>query len=62
MAGISSICVYCGSGPGHDPAFMEAAAHLGRNLAEHKINLVYGGANVGLMGMVAVRCSNMAVM
>ena len=53
MTKISSLCVYCGSGPGNDPAFMQAAADLGRSLAEHKINLVYGGANVGLMGMVA---------
>ena len=53
MTKISSICVYCGSGPGNDPAYMDAAARLGRSLAEHKIALVYGGANVGLMGMVA---------
>ena len=53
MTGISSICVYCGSGPGNDPVYMEAAASLGRSLAEHNIALVYGGANVGLMGMVA---------
>ena len=53
MTGISSICVYCGSGPGHDPAYMDAAAQLGRSLAQHRIALVYGGANVGLMGMVA---------
>lgn len=53
MTEISSICVYCGSGPGNDPAFMQAAADLGRSLAEHKIALVYGGANVGLMGRVA---------
>ena len=53
MTGISSICVYCGSGPGNDPAYMDAAARLGRSMAEHKIALVYGGANVGLMGMVA---------
>ena len=53
MTKISSLCVYCGSGPGNDPAFMQAAADLGRSLAEHKINLVYGGANFGLMGMVA---------
>jgi uncharacterized protein (TIGR00730 family) len=53
MTGISSICVYCGSGPGNDPAYLEAAARLGKSLADHKIALVYGGANVGLMGMVA---------
>ena len=53
MTGISSICVYCGSGPGNDPAYLEAAARLGKSLAQHKIALVYGGANVGLMGMVA---------
>ena len=53
MTEISSICVYCGSGPGNDPAYLEAAARLGKSLAQHKIALVYGGANVGLMGMVA---------
>ena len=48
-----SICVYCGSGFGTDPAFETAATALGRILAENDIRLVYGGGNVGLMGTVA---------
>ena len=50
---IKSICVYCGSGFGDDPVFAENAAVLGRSMAEQRINLVYGGGNVGLMGTVA---------
>ena len=50
---VRSICVYCGSGPGNDPAFAEAAAALGRAVAERGVGLVYGGGNVGLMGSVA---------
>lgn len=53
MAAIRSICVYCGSGSGVDPAFMAAASVLGREMARHDIALVYGGGNVGLMGTVA---------
>jgi len=50
---ISSICVYCGSQPGHDPAFRQAAQVLGRAMAENGIDLVYGGGTKGLMGAVA---------
>ncbi len=53
MSDIRSICVYCGSGPGTDPAFSAAAAALGKSMAESGIRLVYGGGNVGLMGIVA---------
>jgi len=53
MATIRSLCVFCGSSPGRDPAFAEAAAVLGRLLAERRITLVYGGGHVGLMGVVA---------
>ncbi len=48
-----SICVYCGSGFGTDPAFDTAANELGKNMAEAGARLVYGGGNVGLMGAVA---------
>lgn len=48
-----SICVYCGSGFGTDPAFKIAANELGKSMAEAGIRLVYGGGNVGLMGEVA---------
>src|SRR5262245_39004129 len=43
MTSIRTICVYCGSGPGTDPAFVEAARHFGRILAESGVSLVYGG-------------------
>jgi len=45
--------VFCGSSPGHDPAHREAAATLGRTLAERGIHLVYGGGSAGLMGVLA---------
>lgn len=48
-----SICVYCGSNVGADPRFAEAAAAVGRKLASEGLGLVYGGGNVGLMGIVA---------
>lgn len=50
---IRSICVFCGSRHGRDPAYAEDARHLGRLLAERGIRLVYGGGRVGLMGEVA---------
>lgn len=53
MTTIRNICVYCGSGPGTDPRFVEAAYSFGAILAEHKIGLIYGGGTVGLMGAVA---------
>ena len=53
MSIIKSICVYCASGPGNNPAFMQAAASFGRILAENGIRLVYGGGARGLMGALA---------
>ena len=50
---IRKICVYCGSGPGTDPAFIKAAREFGEILAKHGIGLVYGGGSVGMMGEVA---------
>jgi uncharacterized protein (TIGR00730 family) len=47
------VCVYCGSSPGRDPAYREAAVALVRTLAERGLGVVYGGAHVGLMGVVA---------
>lgn len=47
------ICVFCGSSPGANPAYAEEAAALGKLLAERGIGLVYGGASVGIMGVVA---------
>ena len=53
MSKIKAICVYCGSSPGTDPAFVSAAQGFGTILAENSIRLVYGGGSVGLMGAVA---------
>ncbi|XP_076910832.1 cytokinin riboside 5'-monophosphate phosphoribohydrolase LOG8-like [Bidens hawaiensis] len=49
------ICVFCGSHPGHRQVFSVAATELGDELVNRKINLVYGGGSVGLMGMVSQR-------
>ena len=49
-----SICVYCGSRDGHDPAFAQAATDTGQMLAANNWRLVYGAGDVGLMGRVAV--------
>jgi hypothetical protein len=53
MSKINAVCVYCGSSPGTDPAFIEAARKLGKILAENGVRLVYGGGSVGLMGALA---------
>jgi len=50
---LRNICVYCGSGPGRDPAFVQAARDFGRILAAADIGLVYGGGSLGLMGKIA---------
>ena len=50
---MNAVCVFCGSHPGNDPAYAEAAQRLGRTLAERDITLVYGGGHVGLMGVIA---------
>jgi uncharacterized protein (TIGR00730 family) len=53
MSKIKTVCVYCGSGPGTNPRFIEAAIALGKVFAENGIRLVYGGGSIGLMGAVA---------
>ncbi|PZU87996.1 MAG: TIGR00730 family Rossman fold protein [Shinella sp.] len=50
---IRSVCVYCGSQPGRDPAYIEAGRALGRSIATHGMRLVYGGGTKGIMGAVA---------
>jgi len=47
------ICVYCGSSPGKNSAYIEAAQSLGKSLVENNIGLIYGGASVGTMGALA---------
>ena len=53
MNQIKTVCVYCGSGSGSNPRFVEAAIALGKIFAENHVRLVYGGGSVGLMGAVA---------
>ena len=48
-----SLCVYCGSRPGTDPAFAETARQVGQWIGDHDGQLVYGGGRNGLMGIVA---------
>jgi hypothetical protein len=50
---VKSIAVFCGSSEGASSIYKESAKQLGRVLAQRQITLVYGGANVGLMGAVA---------
>jgi uncharacterized protein (TIGR00730 family) len=50
---IKRLAVYCGSAPGADPAFADAARELALLMVERKIDLVYGGGRLGLMGIVA---------
>lgn len=49
---IRSVCVYCGSQPGRDPLYIDAAEKLGQSIASHGLRLVYGGGTNGLMGTV----------
>ena len=50
---MKSICVYCGSNAGSKPVYAERAMALGDRIAKEGLSLVYGGGNVGLMGIVA---------
>jgi predicted Rossmann-fold nucleotide-binding protein len=50
---ILRLCVFCGSNPGHAPAYRSLAARLGQTLARRGIVLVYGGGRVGLIGALA---------
>ncbi|MEZ7849206.1 MAG: TIGR00730 family Rossman fold protein [Polaromonas sp.] len=51
-----SVCVYCGSRPGVEPAYAEVAQQVGRWIAKHHGQLVYGGGHNGLMGLMADAC------
>ena len=53
MNGRFTLCVFCGSKVGTTPSYREAAAHLGARLGARGLGLVYGGAQVGLMGVLA---------
>ncbi|MBL4784118.1 MAG: TIGR00730 family Rossman fold protein [Cohaesibacteraceae bacterium] len=50
---VKRICVYCGSNPGNRPAYKLAAVRLAETIVERGYELVYGGANVGIMGVIA---------
>lgn len=50
---MKTICVYCGANPGINEVYAEAARALGRTMVEQNLALVYGGGNVGLMGVIA---------
>jgi uncharacterized protein (TIGR00730 family) len=52
MKSIRSLCVFCGSRVGADPAYAAGAERLGRGLAERGVRLIYGGGSIGLMGVV----------
>lgn len=47
------LCVFCGSSPGKKAIYMEVATELGKCMAEREIELVYGGASIGIMGAIA---------
>lgn len=53
---LGRVCVFCGSSVGADPSYVGAARAMGEALAERGIDLVYGGAHVGLMGAMADAC------
>ena len=50
---MDSICVYCGSSPGRDPVYTEAAVDCADELVHRDLGLVYGGSSVGVMGTLA---------
>jgi uncharacterized protein (TIGR00730 family) len=53
MKNMKTICVYCGSSVGRGTKYIKAATALGRELANQKLTLVYGGGNIGLMNVLA---------
>lgn len=57
---VKTICVFCGSRKGNDSEYARDARDLGHLLAKHQIGLVYGAGNIGLMGVVADACLEMA--
>ena len=53
---MKNMLVFCGSSPGHNPIYQSIAKELGKHLAENNMRLIYGGGNVGLMGLIANAC------
>lgn len=56
MTSLTSLCVFCGSSPGTDPAHMAAGREMGQMMAENGVRLVYGAGSTGVMGAVARGC------
>lgn len=53
MAGLRAVCVFCGSSAPADPRYQDAARALGALIARKRVDLIYGGGSVGLMGELA---------
>jgi uncharacterized protein (TIGR00730 family) len=53
MARVKSLCVFCGASGAVDPAYRDAATRLGKLMAEARVELVFGGGRIGLMGLLA---------
>lgn len=53
---MKSLCVFCGSNPGRDPAYMQSARDMGRLLGQRGMTMIYGGGSLGLMGASANAC------
>nr|CAN65050.1 hypothetical protein VITISV_022865 [Vitis vinifera] len=53
MGKFKRVCVYCGSNSGNRKIFSDAALDLGREMVERRMDLIYGGGSVGLMGLVS---------
>jgi hypothetical protein len=53
LPSISALCVFCGSSAGTDTRFREAAVRFGRQLADEKVTLIFGGGHLGMMGATA---------
>ncbi|PKI71507.1 cytokinin riboside 5'-monophosphate phosphoribohydrolase LOG8-like isoform X2 [Punica granatum] len=53
MGKFRRVCVFCGSNSGNRTIFSDAASELGRELVERKMDLIYGGGSIGLMGLVS---------
>lgn len=50
---INNLAIFCGSSKGNNPIFSEVAINVGKYIAKEKMTLIYGGGNIGLMGLVA---------
>jgi len=55
MTQLKSLCVYCGSSPGAKPDYVASGERLAQSMADNNLSLVYGGAHVGIMGVLADR-------